>query len=244
MKKIAILQSNYIPWKGYFDIIGSVDEFIVYDEVQYTKNDWRNRNKIKAKNDLLWLTIPVAHNARFGQRINEARISDRRWPKKHCQSLKTYYAKAPFFDMLFPSLENVYDACKDEEFLSAINLRFLYWVLKHLNIMTRISSSLDYPSGGDKIARLVNVCTQAKANIYLSGPSAKAYINEGLFTSQGIQVMWMDYSGYKEYPQLHGGVFRHDVTILDLLFNVGPKDAKEYIKSTQSQSLDFSRICR
>ncbi|QLA15808.1 WbqC family protein [Desulfolutivibrio sulfoxidireducens] len=231
MKKIAVLQSNYIPWKGYFDIIGMVDEFILYDEVQYTTNDWRNRNRIKTPSGPVWLTIPVLHNRRFGQRIDEARVSDRRWPKKHCQSLLTYYSKAPFFKVLFPSLEAVYASCADEERLSAINRAFLQWVCDALGMVTRIRSSLDYPSDGDRNERLVALCKLAGAGAYLSGPAARQYLDVAMFRENSIAVRWMDYSGYPEYPQLHGPVFRHDVTVLDLLFNVGPEAAWRYIKS-------------
>lgn len=231
MKKVAILQSNYIPWKGYFDILAAVDEFIIYDEVQYTTNDWRNRNKIKTNTGLLWLTIPILHNNRFGQRIDEAQVRDGRWPKKHCQSLLTAYAKAPYFKTLFPSLEAVYDACRDLSGLSAINLAFLRWVHAALGLTTRLSSSADYPSGGDKNERLVEICRQAGARSYLSGPSARCYIDESLFAAAGIAVEWMDYAGYPEYPQLHGPEFRHDVSILDLLFNTGPEMAWQYLKT-------------
>jgi WbqC-like protein family len=117
MKRIAILQSNYIPWKGYFDIIASVDEFIVYDEVQYTKNDWRNRNIIKTPGGTLWLTIPVRHSGRFGQSISETRVSDRSWARKHWQSFVTYYSKAGHFGTVGKLLQEAYAHCSGEELL-------------------------------------------------------------------------------------------------------------------------------
>lgn len=242
MKKIAILQSNYIPWKGYFDLIGMVDEFVIYDEVQYTTNDWRNRNRIKTPAGPVWLTIPVLHNRRFGQRIDEARVSDRRWPKKHCQSLVTYYSKAPFFKKLFPSLEAVYASCTDEGRLSAVNCAFLQWVCGVLGMTTRIRNSRDYPATGDRNQRLVALCGQAGADVYLSGPAARNYLDVAMFHDKGIEVRWMDYSGYPEYPQLHGPVFRHDVTVLDLLFNVGPDAAWEYIKSPRPKTKQNSVV--
>src|SRR4051812_22240537 len=110
MKKVAILQSNYIPWKGYFDLINMVDEFIIYDDVQYTKNDWRNRNKIKTPNGLLWLTIPTRQLS-LSQKIIDTQIADNHWNKKHLSTIKQFYSKAPFYKLYQSFIEELYMKC-------------------------------------------------------------------------------------------------------------------------------------
>jgi hypothetical protein len=229
MKRVAILQSNYIPWKGYFDIISSVDEFILYDEVQYTKNDWRNRNVIKTQQGTQWLTIPVRHTGRFGQPVDAVRLADASWTKKHWASLAQAYARAPFFEALAPAVREAYEACRDEEYLSAVNRRFIRLVADLLDLPARIVSSRDYAVTGDRNERLVELCRRAGADAYLSGPAARDYLDENLFADAGITVSWMDYSNYPEYPQLHGP-FVHGVSVLDLLFCVGPAEVSAYMR--------------
>ncbi len=230
-KKVAILQSNYIPWKGYFDLINQVDEFILYDDMQYTKNDWRNRNLIKSSQSLQWLTIPVKHRGRHLQKISETEIAYRQWGKKHWQSLLINYNKAKFFKHYKELFEDLY-LQNNEQLLSRINARFLTEINKILKINTTISWSSDYQLTGEKTERLVNLCLDAKASEYISGPSAKTYLDISLFSEANIKVTWMDYSNYPVYPQLHVP-FEHGVSILDLIFNQGP-NATHYMKSFDS----------
>jgi hypothetical protein len=225
-KKIAILQSCYIPWKGYFDIINSVDEFIIYDDVQYTKNDWRNRNLIKTPNGLKWLSIPV--NSTSTDKIKDVRVVDNIWRKKHWKSIIWNYSKTQFFKDYRTQFEQLY-LNGDEEFISQINYTFLMCLIKILGIKTKISWSWKYSLEGDKTERLVNICKQAGAGVYLSGPSAQNYIQADKFVQEGILLEWMDYTGYREYRQLFPP-FEHGVTILDLIFNEGP-GATDYLKS-------------
>ena len=225
-KKVAILQSNYIPWKGYFDIIGLVDEFIIYDEVQYTKNDWRNRNKIKTPTGVQWLTIPVSQKT-LSQKICETEVTFSNWGKKNWNTLKSNYGKAPYFKPLSEPLEDFYTTTTFTK-LSDINRWLIDHVCSIIGITTKITDSRIYMLEGDPTERLVSVCKQAGAEIYLSGPAAKNYLREELFTQAGIQVEWMNYDSYPEYAQMYPP-FEHGVSVLDLLFNVGG-DAKEYMK--------------
>lgn len=227
MKKIAILQSNYIPWKGYFDLINTVDDFVLLDEVQYTKQDWRNRNRIKTKNGLLWLTIPIRQES-FKQRICETKISDWRWRIKHWKAIKQNYAKTKYFASYKDKIELLYTG-STQEFLSEVNFRFIKGINEILGIQTKLHYSIDFKLLEDQNKRLINICKELGANIYLSGPAAKGYLNEKLFESEGVSVCWMDYSGYPEYDQLFPP-FEHSVTILDLLFNTG-SEAYKYMKS-------------
>ena len=227
-RKIAILQSNYIPWKGYFDIIDSVDEFIFYDEMQYTKNDWRNRNKIKTQNGLLWLTIPTENKGHLGKKINEVKITDKRWAKKHWISIQNAYAKAPYFKTYKEVFEELYLG-KDEELLCDVNYKFIYKINEILGIKTKISFSQDYGLAEGKTERLVDLVQKAGGDEYISGPAAKDYIDEKLFNDANIKLSWFDYSKYPEYPQLFPP-FEHGVSVLDLIFNCG-EDAIKKIRN-------------
>jgi hypothetical protein len=227
-KRVAIIQSNYVPWKGYFDIVNLVDEFVIYDSVQYTRRDWRNRNRIKTPQGLNWLTIPVEVKGNYLQRINETRVSDPRWAHRHWRTLRHNYAHAPFFDEHRLWLEELYLG-SDDVLLSAINERFIRGICELLGITTRISLSRVEETGGEKTERLVQLCQQAGATEYVSGPAGRGYLEEQRFTRAGIAVTYMDYSGYLEYPQLFPP-FEHEVSILDLILNTG-SHARRYMKS-------------
>lgn len=226
---MAILQSNYIPWKGYFDIINMVDEFILYDDMQYTRRDWRNRNKIMTPTGLIWLTIPVENKGKFYQKINETKVLDHEWVDKHWRSIQYNYAKTEYFSEYEERIHNIYEACREESYLSKINYLFLKEICDILHINTKITWSSDYTLVDGKTERLVGLVKEAGGDYYLSGPAAKDYIVEKYFEDAGITLDWMDYSGYPQYKQM-SKQFEHGVSILDLIFNEGPK-ASEYMKS-------------
>ncbi|MET4161019.1 hypothetical protein ABIE61_000841 [Marinobacterium sp. MBR-111] len=227
MKRIAILQSNYIPWKGYFDMINMVDEFVLFDTAQYTKNDWRNRNKIYTKQGLIWLTIPV-RQVNLEKKISETEITDEKWALKHWRAISQSYSKASFFKEYSPVFEEFYLDCTETN-LSQANHSIIEIINKVLGIKTKVTWSRDYELVDGQTEKLLGICEQAGADIYLSGPAAKGYFDMSLADQKGIQVEWMDYSGYPEYQQLHEP-FEHGVTILDLIFNEGP-NAKKFMKS-------------
>jgi hypothetical protein len=226
-KKLAIVQSNYIPWKGYFDLIAAVDEFVLYDDVQYTRRDWRNRNRIKTPQGVEWLTIPVSVKGRYHQSVRETEIDACAWSSTHYKALEQNYRRAPHFDAISEWLQPLY---LNHSFthLSDVNRCFIEAICNYLGIKTTIKSSSEYNLIDGKTERLASVCAQAGATSYISGPSARDYLDEEVFLSQGIKVLWFDYNGYSIHPQLWGE-FRHDVTVLDLLFNCGP-DAVHYLR--------------
>lgn len=228
MKKVAILQSNYIPWKGYFDIINLVDEFILFDDMQYTRRDWRNRNKIRASGGIEWLTIPVEVKGKFLQKIKETRVADHKWAENHWKAIQMNYARAPYFKELSPWLRDLYRQAGQKDFLSEINYMFLTAICDYLGIQTKITWSSDYVLAEGKTERLVELVKSVGGSYYLSGPAAKVYIVDRYFEQAGVQLAYMNYSGYPEYPQRFKYPFEHGVSILDLLFNVG-KDAPRYI---------------
>jgi len=225
MKKIAILQSNYIPWKGYFDMIAAVDEFILYDDVQFTKNDWRNRNKIKTPKGLEWISIPVGQN--INRRIRDVSLPNDSWQKKHWKTLMSNYGNAPHFNAIAIWLKPLYLE-QSYTHLSQMNRYFIEAVCNYLGIKTVITNSWDYIIFDGKTERLVDLCTQSGGTEYITGPAAKNYLEENKFNKRGIKLIWFDYAGYPEYPQLWGK-FNHEVSILDLLFNCGT-DASHYMK--------------
>lgn len=227
MKQVAILQSNYIPWKGYFDLMASVDEFIVYDCAQYTKNDWRNRNQIKTPSGKIWLTVPARHRS-LDQAIDEVGIADPGCFRKHWNTFRQNYAKAACIDYCVERLEPTFRAAADCTAISQVNLLFIRAVTQLMGISTRISHARDYELVDGRNDRLVSLCRQAGATHYLSGPAARGYLDEGLFGEQGIEVRWMDYSGYPEYPQPHPP-FDHYVSILDLLACTG-ENARSHLR--------------
>jgi len=227
MKKIAILQSNYIPWKGYFDMIAAVDEFILYDDMQYTRRDWRNRNQIKTPQGVQWLTIPVKVKGKYYQTIRETEIDGCQWAKDHWHALSQNYRRAPCFNEIAAWIEPLY-LSEPEVHISQLNRRFIIAICAYLGIKTTLSNSWDYALSDGKSERLADLCAAAGGGEYISGPAAKDYIDEAVFVERGIKLSWFDYAGYSEYPQLWGE-FSHGVSILDLLFNCG-KDAPSYMK--------------
>jgi len=231
MKKIAILQSNYIPWKGYFDMIAAVDEFILYDNMQYTRRDWRNRNQIKTAQGLQWLTVPVKVKGKYHQTIKETEIDGQGWAKKHWWAIMQNHKKTPHYKEIAELLEPIY-LQGHYTHLSVLNRKLIEVICTYLNITTKIINSSDYQLIDGKTERLVDLCVQAGATEYISGPAARDYVEPHLFEDKGIKLSWFDYSGYKEYPQLWGE-FTHGVTILDLLFNCG-KEAHKYMRYVPS----------
>jgi len=229
--KIAIIQSCYIPWKGFFDLIGRCDEYVVFDSAQFVKRHWHNRNRIKTANGTEWLTIPVLSRSRYHQPINEVEI-ERSWADKHWRSIELAYRRAPFFDLISPTVRGWYELADKETRLTPVNLIFLNGLSAWLGLKTRIVDDSLYPSEGFKTAHLLTIARAAKADSYLSGPSARSYLDESMFAAEGIGVEWMSYEGYPTYPQLYGP-FEHGVTVLDVLFNTGP-DAARYMRPAGS----------
>lgn len=229
-RRVAILQSNYIPWKGYFDIIRRCDAFVFLDEVQSTKNDWRNRNRIKTAQGESWLTIPVHHA--LDLRIQDVAVADSRWARKHLRSLEQAYARAPHMADLREWLTGLYEQAATHSKLVDINRIFIAAIVEKLDIPTPLSRAGDIMpietiDELNPTARLVRLCELLGATSYLSGPAARDYLDVALFSEAGIAVEWADYEGFPVYPQLHGE-FRHDVSALDLLLMTGP-DAPRYL---------------
>lgn len=226
-KRIAILQSNYIPWKGYFDLIGLVDEFILLDTVQFTKNDWRNRNRIPGGANGVWLTIPVKTSGRFGQRIDQTEVDGAAWARKHWMTIAQTYAKAPHFKAYESVIGRAYEAAAKDTSLSRINQLFIHTLCDVLELKTPITV-VDVLPAENKTERLVQICTQQGATNYITGPAARDYIEPCQFERARVTLEYMDYSGYPEYRQ-RGSTFDHYVSVIDLLFSEGSA-ARSFMK--------------
>ena len=226
--KLIITQSNYIPWKGFFDSMNQVNKIVLYDDMQFTKRDWRNRNLIKTPNGLKWLTIPVEVKGKFHQKINETVISDKSWNIKHLNVLKENYKKADSYKEVIDWVEDLYENCQFD-LLSDVNQYFIEKINDYLGIKIEIYRSEKFILEEGKTERLIGICKDLKATEYYSGPAAKNYMDESLFDDESIKVNYFDYSGYKEYPQLYGA-FEHGVSVLDLIFNLGEKAIDYYAK--------------
>jgi|ERR1039458_2562997 hypothetical protein len=226
--KVAIIQSNYLPWKGYFDIIHDVDVFCFYDEVKYTKNDWRNRNKICSTNGSFWLTIPIHHDA-VKQKINEVELTDKSWQKEHFDTIYHTYKKAPFFHQVEPLLNDFYKK-KEWEYLSEFNHYSIQRISDYLGIKTKFVKSKDYNLTNNRIGRLINLLKDLNATKYISGPSAKDYLaaSEKLFVDNSIELSYKDYTSYPEYHQM-SKPFNQYVSILDLIANIDINEISYYI---------------
>lgn len=218
-RRVAIVQSNYIPWRGYFDLMNHVDAFVLLDDVQYTRRDWRNRNRIKAADGLRWLSIPVQTKGGFDQRIDQTRIADPGWRRSHWSAIEQAYRRAPHFEEIAAVLTPLYEAL-DAELLSEVNFAFLECTRRLLGIDTPMSYSSEYGTTGERNRRLLDICHATGASEYVSGPLARDYLDVELFVREGVAVQWFDYSGLRPYAQLHGD-FEPSVSIIDLLFCEG-----------------------
>lgn len=224
MKNILITQSNYIPWKGYFDAIAKSDEFVIYDDMQYTKRDWRNRNIIRTANGNKWLTIPVEVKGKYFQKINETKVSDKNWNKDHWNTIKQNYSKSKYFADYKDFFEDLYLNIKSD-YLTEINFHFISAICRILDIETTFHFSSDFILKEDRNERLLDICLKLNGTDYYSGPAAKSYMDESIFAKAGVKVHYFDYSGYPQYSQLHNP-FEHSVSVLDLLFCEGINASK------------------
>jgi hypothetical protein len=227
MKRVSIIQSAYIPWKGFFDLIGRCDVYIIYDSVGFSKGHWHNRNQIKRDRLDPWLTIPVKSAGKYRQSIEDVVVA-KPWAERHWTILREAYAKTEFFDVESPTIRQLFESLAAEPLLTRINEVMLRWLARRLGLTTKIVRDRDFSFSGDRNDRLVDLCNAVGATTYLSGPSARDYLDVTPFARAGIAVEWMTYGPYPTYPQPHGA-FAHDVSILDALFCLGP-DAANFIK--------------
>ncbi len=228
--RVVILQPSYLPWRGFFDLIRQADAFVFYDDVQYDKHGWRNRNRFKTSGGTKWLTIPVnaKGNVSDAVELRDARVAwTQDWVKKHLETIRQSYAKAPFFAEWFPRVRELF--VDKPERLVDITIPSTIAIARWLGLEPRFVRSSELGIAGTKTGRLVEIVRHLGGTRYLSGPSAKDYLEEDLFAKAGITLEYATYA-YPEYEQLHPP-FDPAVSILDLLFMMGPR-ARELLVST------------
>jgi hypothetical protein len=230
-RRVAIIQSSYIPWRGYFAIIARCDAFIFLDSVQFTRRDWRTRNRIKTANGPVWLSIPVHQRGNYHAPIDAIEVADHDWSQRHLRSIEANYRRATGFASAFPALQAAYAAVAGESRLSVINQTLVHALCHMLDIRTPLQRDSDLlPRTAlaemDPTDRLVALAQAAGADEYLSGPSARAYLDTDRFVAAGVQVAWMDYAVLPAYPQPWGD-FEPAVSVVDALLNLGPSQARE-----------------
>ncbi len=218
---VSIHQPNFIPWIGYFFKIYKSDTFVILDNVQFTKNSLINRNQIKTPQGAAWLTLPVEQSGKFGQTIKECRIHNKELTvKKTISTLQSNYSRAPYFKDHINKLSVLMNEAGES--LCEMNISIIRWLIRELEIETKIvlSSDLDAVQG-ESTERLVSICEKLGATNYLAGLGAKKYQEDQLFKENNIEIINTPF----KYPQYHQqwGDFTPNLTILDVLFNCGPK---------------------
>jgi hypothetical protein len=222
MTTVAVLQPGYLPWLGFFDQLRRADVFVYYDDVQFDKHGWRNRNRIKTQSGPLWLTVPVRHTGLGFPKILDVEIDNRTpWARKHVASIRQAYARAPHLDRYLPALEELLH--RPWQRLVDLDLACAALIAEWLGLSRRIERSSTLGITGERSERLLNMCRHLGASRYLSGDSAQSYLNVPLFESHGIPVEWQRYS-HPTYPQLHGG-FVPFMSTVDLVLNCGDESA-------------------
>ena len=219
--RCVILQPSFVPWRGYFDLIRRADVFVFYDDVQYDKHGWRNRNRIKTAQGSRWLTVPVRSKgaSQRGLLLVDVMINHKiDWRRKHLATLRQAYGRAPHVDATLAVLERAY--ADDPQRLVDLTIPLTVVLARRLGLTgTRFERSSELDVAGGRTERLVRICRHFGADHYLSGPAASAYIDADAFEAAGITLEYMAYD-YPEYPQLHPP-FNGQVSILDLLFMAG-----------------------
>jgi hypothetical protein len=208
-----VIQSNYIPWRGYFDFIRSVDLFVFHDDLQYTKQDWRNRNRLRVPAGTAWLTVPVKKSP-ADTSIDEIETCGS-WRVEHEKQLKQHLGNAPHFAIAFALWRG-----SASRFLGEMNRSLITRICEYLGIRTPLLHSRELGLSGGKTERLVQLMQRVGGKTYVSGPAAKDYLEVQMMNDAGIAVEWKTYGPYKDYPQQYSG-FEPAVSILDLIANVG-----------------------
>lgn len=220
MKTVGILQPGYLPWLGFFEQLCRCHIFVLYDDVQFEKGSWRNRNRIKTPNGSQWLTVPVLSKGKNLPLIKDIIInSSVLWQKKHIKAITQNYTKAPFFklyaDVLFEILNRPW------KYLIDLDLELIFWIVKELQISTPMVLSSELGVSGSNVNRLIGIIHALGGNHFYEGSAGRKYIDEGVFEAEGISVSFQDYH-HPKYPQLNGSFISH-LSIVDLLFNCGPQ---------------------
>jgi len=229
--RISILQLSYLPWLGFFEQMHRSDQFVLYDDVQFTRRDWRNRNRIRVQEGSAWLTVPVIQKNKYKQSLIDVKIDNSvSWKRKHLETIRCHYSKTPFFDLYFPWCEKIFNG--EWSYLLDLSLETIQYLKQELKINTPLLRSSELVESGNKTKRLISICKELKATHYLSGESARNYIIDSEFSRQNIKLEYQEYQ-HPKYPQRYEG-FVPFLSTIDLLFNCGEKSL-EILKQPEQQ---------
>ena len=216
----VILQPSYLPWLGYFAQLHRSDVFVFYDDVQFDKESWRNRNRIKGPCGAQWLSVPVLTSGQNWPSNRDVRIDNSApWRRKHLRSLEQHYARAPYFADYIPMFSELYE--RTWTYLIDLNVAAFYLMAEMIGIRRPIRFSSELQVGGGKVERLVNICRAIGADAFYEGAAGRAYIDHETFARGGVRLEYQEYR-HPEYPQLHPPFVPY-LSAVDLLFNCGPK---------------------
>lgn len=220
---VSVHQPQYLPWLGYFDKILKSDIFVFLDNVQYKKREFQNRNKIRAKNGWLWLTVPVITKSLFYQKISEVKIDNtQHWQKEHWETIKMYYRSSKYFENYKDFFEKSYN--QEWTKLTDLNVTIIKYLLECLEIKIPLLFESELGINGEATERIINICKKLNADTYLSGIGGKDYLDEELMKKEKIKLIYQDFK-HPEYPQVYPG-FELYMSAIDLLFNGGPESKK------------------
>ena len=220
VNRVVILQPSYLPWIGYFEQMERADQFVFLDDVQYTRRDWRNRNKIRTNEGWTWLTVPVQQKNLYTQLLKDTRIDNStNWSKKHRAAIRFNYSNAPFFENYYPYFDSVYQ--KRWEFLLDLCYETTGYLKEVLKITTQTFKSSTISVEGGKADRILNLCQKMGATHYLTGGLAHDYLSGDNFSQKGVELEYQEYD-HPRYSQQYSG-FIPNMSLVDLLFNAGDK---------------------
>jgi hypothetical protein len=229
--RVGVIQSSYVPWRGYFDFIQSVDRFVIYDDVQFSPGSWRNRNRVKTEKGLKWLTVPVKKH--LGLAVDETLIEHAHpWVEQNRGLLKSSLGKSPFFRDAVELWEQAVG--EPSKTIAELNVRLIREICAYLNIGTPLVFAREFQLTGNKTDRLIQLLRRIGATTYVSGPTAKGYLDETAFRENGIRLEYKSYV-YEPYPQPFGP-FEGAVSVLDLIANVGPR-SRDFLHSREANEV-------
>jgi hypothetical protein len=228
--RISILQSNYVPWVGFFHLIASSDAVVVLDSVQFTKNDWRNRNRIVGPNGPFWLTIPIRRPAKLSTPIDQITVAGHEWSQNHLKSIVASLKKRPYWKQHEASILTAYESVGKMGLLTDINVTFMRTLMKQMSIETPLVSDRSLGSLPiDPNSRLITLCHRLGANTYLTGPAGMNYLKLRDFQRHGLNIQIFQYSAYGPYEQTCSN-FTREVSVLDFLANNSPNVVRQTLK--------------
>lgn len=230
MVLIAIRQPGYLPYLGFFKKIHTCDIFVYFDDVQYAIRAWDNRNKIRHKQDTIWLTVPVKNP--FKKKLNEVEIANNDWIPKHIAAIKSSYQNTPYFDNYWQDIEIIFQ--NKWKKLVDLNLALIEHFNKIFDIKTKTIRSSELDVQGFSTLRLLNICKKLNADSYFSGIMGKEYLDENLFKNEGIGVIYENFI-HPKYSQIYDE-FIPNLSIIDLLFNEG-ENSKTILKNSQNTKI-------